>query len=604
MKYTTVGYSDFGEVRFEDGRIILKAERDGEEAFFGLKFFFDEWEQDAYVFMPACAYNGNRFKRVMRGYPPMYRPDEVGADAEPLINDVPALNKDGSGEIEVTTGDMATPCVGIFYREAKQGILIYTEQAVKGRNLGFSLKAGELMISCPAKRKEMYRFGVSNAKGDDQGIAVIKGEQVEVGIAVVEFACGSMAEFYKKFFDTRKSLLHNDREPNMYTDELWNVMERHFNTANWSGQYYAEASKIWQCGWVGGGMSSYPLMKHGKEQSVQRAAATVDFMTEHQAKSGFFYGFIKNGIIMDDSFGYEGMEKIHLVRKSADGLYFLFKHFTLGTPKQQWVQSAKRCADAFVKLFESYGTFGQFVDVESGELIVGSSSAGAMAIGALARAGRYFGSECYMKIAKQAGEMYYRRFISNGISMGAIGEALCAPDSESIFAFVESYVALYEETKEEKWLSYAQDCAHMASSWVVTYSYMFPEGSEFERLKINTVGSVFANVQNKHSAPGITSLSGDAVYKLWLYTGDERYLELIRDIASFMPQCVSRKERPIHAREPGNPAMPEGYINERVNMSDWEGKECIGTVFYGTCWCETSLILTFSELIWEYGLSW
>jgi hypothetical protein len=31
----------------------------------------------------------------------------------------------------------------------------------------------------------------------------------------------------------------------------------------------------------------------------------------------------------------------------------------------------------------------------------------------------------------------------------------------------------------------------------MTYSYRFPESSEFARLNINTVGSVFANIQNK-----------------------------------------------------------------------------------------------------------
>ena len=41
----------------------------------------------------------------------------------------------------------------------------------------------------------------------------------------------------------------------------------------------------------------------------------------------------------------------------------------------------------------------------------------------------------------------------------------------------------------------------------------------------------------------------------------------------------------------------EGFVNERVNMSDWETKRKIGAVFYGSCWCETSLILSFAELL-------
>ena len=37
-------------------------------------------------------------------------------------------------------------------------------------------------------------------------------------------------------------------------------------------------------------------------------------------------------------------------------------------------------------------------------------------------------------------------------------------------------------------------------------------------------------------------------------------------------------------------------MNERVNMSDWEGASNIGGVFYGSCWCETSAMLTIAEI--------
>ena len=41
--------------------------------------------------------------------------------------------------------------------------------------------------------------------------------------------------------------------------------------------------------------------------------------------------------------------------------------------------------------------------------------------------------------------------------------------------------------------------------------------------------------------------------------------------------------------------LPEGYICERVNMSDWESKRCIGGVFNASCWCETTNLLILAE---------
>ncbi len=64
---------------------------------------------DQYVFIPACCYAGNRFRVLKYGYPPMFRPEDGGVDMPTTISDVPRLEPDGSGKIEVSTGDAATP---------------------------------------------------------------------------------------------------------------------------------------------------------------------------------------------------------------------------------------------------------------------------------------------------------------------------------------------------------------------------------------------------------------------------------------------------------------------------------------------------------------
>jgi len=44
------------------------------------------------------------------------------------------------------------------------------------------------------------------------------------------------------------------------------------------------------------------------------------------------------------------------------------------------------------------------------------------------------------------------------------------------------------------------------------------------------------------------------------------------------------------------PAMRPGYMCERVNFSDWEGRDNIGGSLFGSCWPEVSLLLTAVEL--------
>ena len=38
-------------------------------------------------------------------------------------------------------------------------------------------------------------------------------------------------------------------------------------------------------------------------------------------------------------------------------------------------------------------------------------------------------------------------------------------------------------------------------------------------------------------------------------------------------------------------AQLPGAMNERVNLSNWEGENGRGEVFYGGCWCEASFLL-------------
>lgn len=597
MHYQLHGQSACGSCRIEKETLHFRAAADTENAFFTLMLEPDTWEDDCYIFSPACAYNGNRIRRAVRSYPPIYTAEDVGEGFEPLMTDVPALEPDGSGQIQVTAGDMATPCAGLFFRRAKKALLLFFEQEIKGRNIGCTLEKGRISLSYPSNRSDSYRFCTQHDTAPETGIPMAAGEEISSRIRIFTFRCDGIPTFFREYFRLRKCLMSSPRAAFGYTTELWQLMERHFNEWNWSGEYYAEMSKVWQCGWVGGGMSTVPLLEHGNEVSRKRAEDTLDFMARHQTSCGFFHSVVRDGTVYFDDFKKAGLPNLHLIRKSADGLYFLFKNLAVTTPKPTWERSARRCADAFVRLFERYGHFGQFIDNETGDILVPGSASGAMAIAGLAKAAEYFDCRVYLTTATAAMERYYNDFCATGVTNGGPGEILSAPDSESAFALLESAVVLFESTGDPRWLEAAETLAAFCSSWVVTYAYRFPANSEFGRLGINTVGAVFANIQNKHAAPGICTLSGDSLLKLYRFTKNEACLELLKDIAYCLPQCVSTEEKPIYSWDVPPKKLPAGFICERVNMSDWEGPSAVGGVFWGSCWSETSLLLSFTELM-------
>ena len=135
MYYSITLHSADGAVGFSDDTVIFTSETDSDDARFSLRVGFSEWEDDAYVFLPACVYDGNRFKRTRMKYPPMYGVSDLGEAPSPLLSDIPALDPDGSGKIEVTSGDLSVPCFGVFFRRKKKAFFIFILKKATPENI-------------------------------------------------------------------------------------------------------------------------------------------------------------------------------------------------------------------------------------------------------------------------------------------------------------------------------------------------------------------------------------------------------------------------------------------------------------------------------------
>lgn len=554
-----------------------------------LTWRFPEWEDDAWVFLPACAYNGNRdaIRREQKGYPP--RPEEDGFGLEPVrtASMVPALEPDGSGAIEVTSGDLTVPCAGVWFPKAKRGFLVFTEQRSGKENVGFTVRKGEIRVDCPARRSAAYRLCQPwQPKPDDPvptGCAKPKYREFD-------FAAADVSAFIERFFRERNCLLD---APRPVTDRA-KAVERALAFWNsdecWSGGFYGpERPGRWTPGWVGGISTAYALAKIGDELTRRRAVETIDYAVARQTKTGLFHGKLNDSLMPAAV-----KRQSELVRISADALFFLLKAGEVLPEKPEWTAAARRTADAFVRLWERYGQFGQWIDAETGEILVGRSDCGALIPAALARAYAKFGTKRYLEVAEKSLEDYCRRDLDRGVVYGGPSDIIMSCDSESCAMLLESCVTLAEVTGGTRWIAEARKAAALLSTWTVAYAYHFPKGSLFDEIGLNARGSVFASVQNKHSAPGLCTLSPDSLVRLSKLTGDAAYRELGYDIAAFIPQTESTKERPLRDWQ-GKP-IPPGWINERVNMSDWEGKNRVGEIFSGRCWCNTALLLALADV--------
>lgn len=584
----------------------------------GVSISFDGWSRDNYVLLPSAVYDSNNFEIWDIKYPPFWSDPKTFRFHMPITaTPLPRLSVD-SMRLEQTTGDTAAPCMGFHSASRQQGFLVLTTQGTHFGNSGLTVETSDdrsharFLVTAPCVR-EFRQAHCKAVPSEDHAADWQAGDSVTLRLSLLFFEAPRLQLLFDRFCEIRKGPLN----PSVAVDELpfsaaWQILDKKYNQDNWDDAlgYFRMAPNadttfevsdnplcfLWQLGWVGGGIATLPLSFQGSAESQQRAWRNLEMLFERTtAPSGFFYGIGDGEHFYGDGIDGPHPYNLHMVRKSADALLLAFKHFDLFHKQgrkipQLWIANTRRLADAFARLWERSGQFGQFVNVETGNLLIGGSAAGAIAPAGLARAARYFEEPRYLRIAVESARKYNQDFVLSGLTTGGPGEILSAPDSEAAFAMLESFVTLFEVTGDREWQAPARDLLRQCATWVVSYNYEFPPESTLGKSQARTTGAVWANVQNKCACPGICTLSGDSLLRLWRASGDLLALDLLRDIAHGIPQYLSREDRQL-----GEPMHP-GWMCERVNLGDWEGAQVIGGNLFGSCWAEVSLMLTTMEI--------
>lgn len=579
-------------------------------------FEFDHWLADDYLLMPSAVYRGNAFEVLDTPYPPVWRDkSQFRTDMPVTITPSPRFAED-SPRLEQTTGDAASPCMGFFSPRRGFGFLVQTTQGSRFGNHGFTFERKEegvrLIVSAPCVR-EFRQDHCKAVASDDRAVDWEKGDQLTMFLRVSIFEGHRLQSLFDHYAGIRKALNPSSPCHVIPFSAAWKIVEEKFNLSNWVEHhgYYKLAPNfhttfevaedplcfLWQLGWVGGGMMTLPMLGQGSETTRQRAWRNLEMIFDKtRGPSGFFRTIGDGEKFYTDGFDRPLPHRMQLIRKSGDWLFHALKQFDLLVKQGSqippaWYKAIRDLADAFVRLYDEYGQFGQFIDGDTGELLIGGSAAGAIIPAALARAASWYEEPRFLEVALVSAKDYYTAHVLTGVATGGPGEILSAPDSESAFALVESFVTLSELSDDPLFIQASREAVSQASTWVVSYDHQFPAGSLLAKNGTRSTGAVFANTQNKHASPAICTSSGDALFRFWRATGDPLALDLICDIAHGIPQYLSRADRPL------GDAMHPGWMCERVNLSDWEGAEGVGNNLFGSCsWTETALMLTTWEI--------
>ncbi len=584
-----------------------------ENACVNLEFEFNEWKPENYVFIPAAVYNGNRFdSRTIPYSPKLIDEKDIGPDNPIIIADIPRLNKNkGFSKIHLKTGSTALPCVGIFMKESRKMFWLFTTNRSSGIETGICIEENtnksklRICISLPTVRElQKYKITTTSAPVDDKGITIKTGDKFDLPFKVNVSDARSLNDFFSYYFDHRMMLNKEKTKHTFSLSSCFNTIEKKYNAHNWVKKpgYFSVGMRNgkypflqdWQLGWTGGMISTLPLLLEGSEKSAKRCLNHFNwFFNAPRCPAGLFWDSGEEG---KKWYGGDIRRKHtsnwHLTRKSADAVFYLTKQFKFLADRgisvpDEWKTKTRQMIESLLAIWKKNGQLGQFINSQSGEIEVGGSTSAAILPAGLVLSADCFGISTYSVAAIKIAEQLYNEFIKNGLTCGGPGDALQAADSESAYGLLESMIQLYDQTKDTKWLERARSVAYYLSTWIMAYNFTFPQESPLGKLDVTTKGGVFANTQNTHVAPGICTYSGIALLKLFRYTRDVRFLELLQEITKNLPQYLSHPNRPI-------PGMQEGFVSERINTCDW--LEGVGELMYGSTWSEVSLMLTYAEI--------
>lgn len=576
-------------------------------------FDFSSWSRNNFVLIPAYVYGGNRFNVETDGYMGAYPKHYINCKdvSAQLFSNSPrlALSPNTPGKIEGLTGNASTPAICFYSPSKKRAFILLFEQRTEWGNNGMFVEENaaqneaSLVVSAPGVRELRAGFGDFFPSGD-KGVTWQPGNSVDLHFRLYSFKATGKTDLYDKWMQVRKALT-GDNHPRNITpfSQTVTFTADYKNRNRWGelpfGAFYRCANS--DCllpGWVGGLMDTYALLATGDSLSRKRTFATFDFaINRFQAPSGYLY-------TANDNLGNPGIAdrneipRSSLVRRNADVLYWMIKQFELlklqghgNDIRPQWEEAMLRLAEAFADTWRRYGQFGHYIDWQNGDILVYHTASGTLAPGALALAGRYFNRPDFIDIAKQSALYLYQREVEGvGFTSGACTDIMQDADSESNFAFTESLTALYELTADRQWLNRACHVANMASTWVVSYDYLFPPKSTIGRLGGNMAGSVWASTQNKHAAPGVCTMSADHLFKLYRATGNRLYADLLRDICHAHAEVMETPGRITTGMGPGSSM-------ERIQLSDAEGKSEIGQILHtSNGWTEGNGMLMAIEI--------
>lgn len=226
-----------------------------------------------------------------------------------------------------------------------------------------------------------------------------------------------------------------------------------------------------------------------------------------------------------------------------------------GHQHPEWFKWAKSYTDWLIKQQREDGSFPMTWSDKTGAIKEGTTGVTSYAsVPLLVKMSEETGNKKYLNSAIHAADYIWENFGSKCVFLGATGTATVA-DKESGMLSLEAFLALYENTKDTKWLEYAKTAGDYTESWIWIWNVPMPIGANPDDLGWKPgVPTIGVNGIGSNDIGGVDQYLDWAVpsyARLYKYTNDEHYLDVARILLHGTKAMLALPGRTFDLKGPG-----------------------------------------------------
>jgi hypothetical protein len=201
-----------------------------------------------------------------------------------------------------------------------------------------------------------------------------------------------------------------------------------------------------------------------------------------------------------------------------------------GRNHPDWLKWITDYCDWLLTQQQEDGSFPAAWQAGTGQVIRDGKTTSYVPVPVLVRLGEVTGQKKYIDSAIKAAEYIWSNFGSKGVYLGATGTGNNIADKESGMLSMEAFLALYENTKVQKWLQRAQAAANYTETWIWIWNVPMPMDADNSMLHWKKgVPTIGVNGIGSDGPGGVDQYLDWAVpsyAKLYMLTKDKHYLDV------------------------------------------------------------------------------